>query len=162
RILARTMDRGVDDEARGIDRIGTGADRPAVDIDLDEIRRRHLAIGEAERVDQEMPLRPRHAHGDVVENHLDPAEMIEDAVARREIDPELPLRRAEPLALPFELRRHHAHSSCPENRQGAKIIAVKCHHAEAISDALGDLAVLRQSMPARYGDIVIAWVSPAA
>jgi hypothetical protein len=47
---------------------------------------------ETKRIDEEANLWARHARGDVVEDHLDPAQHVEDAVARCELDTRLPLR----------------------------------------------------------------------
>ena len=57
-VLAAAVDRAVDDEARLVHgRVGL-VDQVAVEIDLDQVRRRHLVEQEPEAVEQEMPGSP--------------------------------------------------------------------------------------------------------
>src|SRR6185369_3959394 len=71
----------------------------------------HITARVPERIDQEPNLGSGHARRDVVEDHLDPAQHVEDAVAGRELHASLPLgighrhrlRRARRL---LEIDRH--------------------------------------------------------
>ncbi len=91
----RALDRGVDcrmqHEAGAVHRPFGLAHRVAVDVDQYEVRGRDLAVVQAERIDEEMLLRPRHAQRDVVEDQLDPAQHVEDAVRGGELDARLAL-----------------------------------------------------------------------
>ena len=69
------VDRAVDHEAGRIDRVVGVPDDLAVEVDLHQIRGGDFAVVQAERVDQEVMLRTRHAHRDVVEDHLGPTAM---------------------------------------------------------------------------------------
>ena len=66
-------------EPREIDRILRLAQRPALDIDQHQVRRRDFTVVQPERIYEERLLRPGHAQADVVEDHLGPAEVIEHA-----------------------------------------------------------------------------------
>jgi hypothetical protein len=90
-VWARGVNRRVDDKPGSIDRPFGRADQIAVKVDLDQIRSGYLAVPEAVRIDQEMPLRPRHALRNVVENHLGPTEQVENPVAGCEVDARIPL-----------------------------------------------------------------------
>ena len=82
------MDRAVDDEPRRVDGPLGAADHVPLGVDLDEVRRGHLVVSEAIGVGQEVVPGARHADGDVVHDHLAPAEMIEDPVAAGELHAE--------------------------------------------------------------------------
>src|SRR6185312_7752624 len=62
----RSMDRAVDREAGSVDGIGRVADDLAVEIELDQVGRGYLLEGEAERVDEEVMLRPGHPRRDMI------------------------------------------------------------------------------------------------
>jgi hypothetical protein len=85
------VDRAMRDETGPVYCVFGGPHRVAVDVHSHQILRRHLAIVQAERVDQEHALRPGYAQGDVVEDQLGPAEQVEHAIARRQLYPSLPL-----------------------------------------------------------------------
>src|SRR5882724_4895674 len=61
RVLARRMDRRMNDEPGTIDRPFARADQIAVEIDLDQVRCGDLAVPEAVGIDEEVPLRAGHA-----------------------------------------------------------------------------------------------------
>src|SRR5262249_22774936 len=66
-------------------------DQIAVEIDLDQVRGRHLIEQQPEAVEQEMAGLTGHARRDVGVDQVGPAEVLDQPVARREIDPLLPL-----------------------------------------------------------------------
>jgi hypothetical protein len=90
RVRHRFMDRRMDDEAGAVDRPIARPHGVAVDVDENQVGSLDLAVVQAEGVDEEPDLGPRHPHRDVVEDHLDPAEHVEDAIAGRELHPRLP------------------------------------------------------------------------
>ena len=65
------------------------------EVDLDQVRRAHLRVVQAERVDQVVPVLVRHAQRDVVVDQLGPAEVVEDAVRGGELHAGVPLGGAE-------------------------------------------------------------------
>ena len=81
---------GVDDVARRVDPRAGIVDRPAVQIDLHQARGRDLGIVRAERVDQEVMFRSRHPRGDVVVDQVGHAEMVDQPITGRELDPHVP------------------------------------------------------------------------
>ncbi len=93
-VLALAVNRAVDHESGLVHgRIGL-VDQVAVEIDLDQVRRRHLLEQEPEAVEQEMPGLARHARRDVGVDQVGPAEMLDQSVAGREVDALLPFGRA--------------------------------------------------------------------
>src|SRR5262245_3431183 len=91
-ILAPAVDGAVDDEARLMHGRVRVLDEIAVEIDLDQVRRRHLVEQEPKTVEQEMPGLARHPRRDVGIDQVGPAEMLDQPVAGGEIDALLPLR----------------------------------------------------------------------
>ncbi len=89
------VDRRVYREARRIDRPRTVFELLAIEVDLEQVARRHLAVVQAEGVDQELLLTTGHAVGqaqrDVVVDHLGPPQQREDAVAGGQLDSGSPL-----------------------------------------------------------------------
>ena len=62
----------------------------AVDIDLDQGRRRDLLVEESVGIDQELILGSRHSQGNMVIDQMGPAKMRRQAVSGGELDPRLP------------------------------------------------------------------------
>src|SRR5436190_14295699 len=89
-ILTTGMDRAVNDEASFVDGSLGVVDDIAFQVDLDEIGSRDLLEKEAEAVEQEMSGLAGHARGNVCVDQIGPAEMIDQPVARRQIDALLP------------------------------------------------------------------------
>ena len=85
------VDLAVEGEAGRVDRPVAVADDVALHVHLHQVRRAHLAVVQAEGVDQEVRLGARHAQRDVVVDQLAPAQVIEDAVGRGEPDAGVPL-----------------------------------------------------------------------
>jgi hypothetical protein len=94
-IVPRAVDRRVDHVARQVHailRVGVGDDL-AVEVDLDQRRGGNLLVHHPERVDEEMLLAAGNTRRDVVEVQVRHAVEVDEAIARGEIDPDLPLRR---------------------------------------------------------------------
>jgi hypothetical protein len=64
---------------------GESIDLVAVDVDLHQRRGGDLLEQQAVRVDQKMMLRPRHAGGDVGEDHVVPAMHRDQAIGGGEV-----------------------------------------------------------------------------
>ncbi len=108
---------GMRRQARRIDRPLAVGEDVAVEIDLDEVGGGDLGVVQAERVDQQVLLRARHAQGDVIVDHLGPAEVGEDAVAGGELDARPPLLGRHALQLRSAMVDHDlgdAHCDPPE------------------------------------------------
>src|SRR5262249_4979467 len=104
----RAVNRAVNHKASLIDtEPGRIVDDVAVVIDLDQIRRAHFIPQQAERIEQKMMIRPRHACGDVGVNQIGHAEMRSAAIRRREIDADIPLFGADTLAHRWNSRKIH-------------------------------------------------------
>jgi hypothetical protein len=101
-VLARHMDRAVNDEARAVHLVGRVVEDVAVDVDLYQARGGDLLVEKAVGIDQELVLGSRHPQRDVVVDQVGPAVMRDQAVGGGEIDPRLPLVGAHALA-----RRRH-------------------------------------------------------
>ena len=97
-VLARHVDRAVDDEAGAVHLVGRLVEDVAVDVDLDQARGGDLLVEEAVRVDQELVLGARHAQRDVVVDQVRPAVMGDQPVGGGELDARLPFLFADPLA----------------------------------------------------------------
>ena len=80
-ILARHVDRAVNGETGGIDRVRRRFHRAALKVDLDQIGRGDFVEHQAIRVDQEVMLRPRQAHRDVGEDQVGHAKVRDQAIA---------------------------------------------------------------------------------
>src|SRR5688572_23984 len=91
RLRNRGVDRRMDDETGVVHRPFRLAHRITFDVDQHQVRRRDFAIMQPERIDQEPDLRSGNTHRDVVENHLHPAEHVEDAVGGGQLDARLAL-----------------------------------------------------------------------
>jgi hypothetical protein len=70
-----------------------GSTARARQVHLHEIARRDLAEVQAERVDEVVARGARQAHGDVVEDLLDPAAAVEHAIAGGQSEPQAPFVR---------------------------------------------------------------------
>ena len=70
-------------------------DDATLKVDLDQIRCADLGVVQPERIDEVVPRLVGHAQRDVVVDELGPAEPVEDAIGRRELDARLPLFGAE-------------------------------------------------------------------
>ena len=90
------VDRRVDQGARRVHPPGVGINGVAVEVDRHEVCRGHLAVGEAERINQQPGLVARQPERDVIEDHLGPPEKVEDPVAGGQLDAVLPLLGAHP------------------------------------------------------------------
>jgi len=97
-ILARHVDRAVNDKAGAVHLIGRLVEDVAVDIDLDQVRGGDLLVEEPIGIDQELILRARHAQRDVVVDQMRPAIVRDQPIGGGEIDPRLPFLVADPLA----------------------------------------------------------------
>ena len=96
----------MNDEPGAVDGPCARVDQIAVEVDLDQVRCGDLAVPEAEGIDEEVPPRAGHAQRDVVEDHLGPAEHVENTIARRQLDAGIPLLAGHlRLALGDESRR---------------------------------------------------------
>ena len=85
------VDRAVDGEAGRVHMPGRVVQLVALQVDLEQIAGRHLAVVQTERVDQELRTavaadRFGQTQRDVVVNHLGPAQHVEDAVAGGQLD----------------------------------------------------------------------------
>jgi hypothetical protein len=60
------------------------------EIDLHQVRCRHLVIGEAVRIDQIVMVAIRHPRRDVVVDEIVEAEMVDQPIAGRKLDPHRP------------------------------------------------------------------------
>ena len=89
-VVARAVNRAVQRKAGGVGGVLGRIDQRAVEPDLQQVRRRHLVVVEPERVDQVVALGPGQAHRDVVEDHLGPAEKVDQVVAMRELHAQRP------------------------------------------------------------------------
>ena len=96
RIGQMPVEQRVLDKPRLVDAVRAVVELVAVDVDLDEAGGGHLAEMQPERVDQERARLPRHVDGDMVVDHLRPAEHVEHAVAGGEFGPRLPLFVTDP------------------------------------------------------------------
>ena len=72
-LVAGHVDRPVNNETGWVHRVVALAQQIAVTVDLDQGRCGDLLEEHAERVEQEMLLRPRHAHRDMGEEEIVPA-----------------------------------------------------------------------------------------
>ncbi len=88
-VLARAMDRGMDHVASAIDPVIALNNIP-VEIDLDEIRGRHLAKIKPKRIEQEMPLRTGNAGRDMRGEEVIISMQGRKPVKRRELDARCP------------------------------------------------------------------------
>ena len=84
----------MDHEGRGVDLVGRVVELAALDVDLHQAGRRDLVEQQPVRVDQELILAARHAQRDVVVDQVVHAEPGDHAVAGRQLDPGIPLRRS--------------------------------------------------------------------
>jgi hypothetical protein len=86
------MDRAMDHVAGCVDPV-IGVRLPddvAFEVDLDEARRRDLLVEQPVEIDQQMIVAAGNARGDVVVDEVGHPIGIDQAVARREIEPGLP------------------------------------------------------------------------
>jgi hypothetical protein len=90
-VLARGVNRRVDDEAGIVDAVGAGLDQVAIQIDLDQAGGGDLAEPQPIRIDQEVVLRTRHARRDVGEDQVVPALQRRQTIERGQIDANAPL-----------------------------------------------------------------------
>ena len=97
RVVARRVDGAVDDEAGRVDRKRRLLQHLAVDVDLDQARRRDLVEHQPVRVDQEV-LGARDLRGDVGEDEVVPAEQRDQAIGGGEVEraPAIPRRETRP------------------------------------------------------------------
>src|SRR5215472_9254546 len=89
-VLASAMDRAVNDEAGFVHGSIGLLYQIAVEIDLDEIGGCHLVEQQPEAIEQKMPGNARNPRRNVGVDQIGPAEMLDEPVARREIDALLP------------------------------------------------------------------------
>src|SRR5262245_59811813 len=89
-VVASGMDRAVNDEPGFVHGSVWLLDEIAVEIDLDEVRSGHLLEQQPETVEQEMTWLARNARRNVGVDQIGPAEMLDQPVARGEIDALLP------------------------------------------------------------------------
>ena len=75
----------MDDEAGVVHRVLQLAHVVAVEVDLHQVRGGDLVVVQAERIDQEVRLVARHARGEMAVDELGPAEMVDQAIGRREL-----------------------------------------------------------------------------
>ncbi len=99
------VDRAVEGETGRVDGPVVVADDVPVHIDLDQVGRGDLGVVQAEGVDEEVVVRPRHAQRDVVVDQLGPAQVGKDAVTGGELHASLPFGVA--VAGGFEERVGH-------------------------------------------------------
>src|SRR5208337_3066440 len=95
RVLARGVDRRVDDEAGRVDVERALHDLGTLQVDLDEIRGRHLLEHEAVGVDEEVMVAARNAGRNVGEDEVVPAVSGDEPVAGGEVDARGPFGRAD-------------------------------------------------------------------
>ncbi len=114
RVVPDAVDGAVQGEAGGVGLELGRLGEVAVEVDLQQVLRRDLVVGEAERVDQVAHLLAGHADGDVVEDHhLGPAEVVDGVVAIGELDAERPFLVAPAMARWDSQRRHLVHVRTP-------------------------------------------------
>src|SRR5215510_6830735 len=89
-VVASAMDRAVNDEPGFVHGSVWLLDEIAVEIDLDEVRSGHLLEQQPETVEQEPTGLARNARRNVGVDQVGPAEMLDQPVARGEIDALLP------------------------------------------------------------------------
>src|SRR5262245_49491524 len=89
-VVASAVDCAVNDEPGLVHGSVRLLDEIAIEIDLDEVRGRHLLEQQAETVEQEMTGLARNARRNVGVDQIGPTEMLHQAVARGEIDALLP------------------------------------------------------------------------
>ena len=92
------MDGAVDHEAGAIDRVGRAIQHVAIEIDAHQVGGGDFPVMQAEGIDQELLVVFReagNARRDVVEHQLGPAEPVDQPVAGRELQAQLPFRLGE-------------------------------------------------------------------
>src|SRR5262245_35275022 len=89
-VAASAVDCAVNDEPGFVHGSVRLLDEIAIEIDLDEVRGRHLLEQQPETVEQEMTGLARNARRNVGVDQIGPTEMLHQAVARGEIDALLP------------------------------------------------------------------------
>jgi len=97
-ILARHVDRAVNDKTGAVHLIGRLVQNVAVDVGLDQVRGGDLLVEKAIGVDQELILRARHAQRDVIVDQMRPAIVRDQPIGGGKIDARLPFLVADPLA----------------------------------------------------------------
>ena len=105
RVGLRGMNGAMEREAGRVDRPVAGADEPAFEVDLDQVRRGDFAVVQAEGVDEKVRLGPGHAQRNVVVDELAPAQVRKDAVSGGELHARVPFVFTEPRGAD-ESRRH--------------------------------------------------------
>ena len=118
-ILAIHVQRRMDRETGGVDRMAGGDDRLPLDIDLHQAGGGDLLEHHVVGIDQEMVFRPRHAGGKVGEDQVVPAIERDEAIGRGEIDPHCPF-----------LVRNLRTNVCV--RSGRVVVHHRCHAASPI------------------------------
>ncbi len=95
-VVAGGMDGAVDHEPRTVDTVIRGVEQNvAIEVDLNQARRRDLLIQHAVWVDEELPILPRNAARNVVGGHFGHAIHLGQPVGGRELHACLPLSRAD-------------------------------------------------------------------
>ena len=82
----------MDDEARRVDDVVGVLDDVALEVDLDQVRRRHLAEMDPVGIDQEVFLAPGHPRRDMGREQVVHVEMGDEPVTGGEIDADVPFR----------------------------------------------------------------------
>ena len=101
RALNARVQGGMHHKARRINAVGGAVEHLALEVDFHQVAGRDFAVVQTKGVDQKLLLiaahAGRHSHGDVVVDHLGPAQHGEDAVAGRELHTGSPLVGMEAL-----------------------------------------------------------------
>ena len=103
----------MDDEAGLVHRVAGVLDHVAIDVDLHQVRRRDLVVVEAEGVDQEVDVGARHAHRQVAVDQLGPAEVVDQPVGGRQLDPQCPFRLGRRQGVDIGVDDVHVHDVSP-------------------------------------------------
>ncbi|MNN59054.1 hypothetical protein D3C81_1741420 [compost metagenome] len=91
-VVAHLVHRAVDGEAGLVGLVARLAQLVAVEVDLQQAGGGDLVECQAERVDQELVVAPRHAHGDVVGDQVAPAEQLDQSIGGGQVDTRLPFQ----------------------------------------------------------------------
>ena len=89
-ILPVLVDRAVDNEPGRVEGIFGGLDQVPVQVDLHQTGSRHLVVAQPVRIDQKVVFGTGHAERDMPVDQLAPVEVVDDPVAGRELDPQIP------------------------------------------------------------------------
>ena len=78
---------GMHRETRRVDGVGRAIQHTPLHVDLDQIAGRDLAVMQAKGVEQKVTRLTRDSQRDVVVDQLGPAQVVKDAVGRRQLHP---------------------------------------------------------------------------